>query len=110
MKKNIISLIIFALVLSVAGFSSAAETVYVKGTVTSYEAGKNITVQDEEGQRHSFQVSENTIAEEGLKSGVSVEVESTEGKADYITVLSMDEESSDEAPAEDEPSDEKPKE
>jgi len=92
LKKSIIKLIMLAVIVSFAGFSWAAETVYVQGTVESYQEGKTITVQDEEGESHTFQITEDSSVEEGVEAGVTVEVEANGNHADYITVQAVEEE------------------
>jgi hypothetical protein len=81
-----------ALLVFIAAFAPAAvaEEVYLIGTVRGYEAGKSIAVEDESGA-HRFILTEETEINGDIDTGMTVEVEATDGTAIFIGSLEVEE-------------------
>ena len=63
-------------------------SVYTTGKVTEYKAGKTIDVLDDEGDRHTYVITEDTDMPEEIQVGMTVEVSGVHIVAIKIEVLS----------------------
>jgi hypothetical protein len=66
------------------------EEAYLIGNVVGYEAGKSITVEDENGT-HQFALTEETEMGGQIETGMTVEVEAQGGKATYVGPIEAEE-------------------
>ncbi len=62
-------------------------SVYTTGKVTEYKAGKTIDVLDDEGDRHTYVITEDTDMPEEIQLGMTVEVSGADIVAIKIEVL-----------------------
>lgn len=62
-------------------------SVYTTGKVTEYKAGKTIDVLDDEGDRHTYVITEDTDMPEEIQLGMTVEVSGADIVAVKIEVL-----------------------
>lgn len=68
-----------------AQWAAAGVAVFVIGTVTDYEVGKNITVQDEDGA-HVFLLTEDVEQDGAIEAGMTVAVEAMDDTARSIGI------------------------
>jgi hypothetical protein len=93
MKRAIACLLALMFVAALTGMSQAAEAeeVYVEGKVIAYEAGKSISVKNEEGKNHDFTITGDTEIDGKPAIGAAVEVEAEGSVAVYIEVMEKEE-------------------
>jgi hypothetical protein len=86
MKKVAAFLALLLVFAAGAQWASAGVTVFVIGTVTGYEVGKNITVLDDNGA-HAFLLTEDVEQDGAIDAGMTVAVEAMDGTARSIGIL-----------------------
>lgn len=85
--KKRIAFAVFAIIALAASYpAQAEEEIFIVGWVSSYVAGKSLTVEYDENE-FRFTLSKSTELQGEIKNGALVEVEAKDGVAVYVGVV-----------------------